>query len=292
MIGIAFRLPDVSVEPATRAKLARVVAICGDRLKVAGDILTYGDFFFLADNRIAYGEPIAREDAEMLCFWGDVVSPWDWNPAALERDTKLVAAEYGVKLGQIVKLIRYAISGRHVGPGLYESLVELGCESVRNRVTSRVFMPWNGLVKSIFKMTRDIWIAGQVPKLTCAPRDDDWYRPRRFQNLRKAAPKPQTYLEMSYLEMIVARGFGMITCGDHLGIMVGPASAINGCPCGWAFIPSEILTLELLQHAYEHMTQGKGRRDKFPKNQKLQPGKKQALDDMLETLFDSQDYIG
>lgn len=92
-----------------------------------------------------------------------------------------------------------------------------------------------------------------------------------------------------YLTSVLNRGGGLITCGDHLGIMVSPQENIRGCPPGWCFIPMEEATLALLNMAYEHMTNGNGRRPKWPKNQKK---KARNQEEMLDQVFDSQDYIG
>ena len=122
-----------------------------------------------------------------------------------------------------------------------------------------------------------------------------------------------------YYEMIIANGGGLINTGDYLGVMIGPASVLNefrireyvsgykndafgnpdferpimrtenttAVPRGWAFIPIEIATVELIEQAVAHMKQG---RDKiFPKKQTQ--GRK-TDNQLLAEVFDSQDYIG
>lgn len=96
-------------------------------------------------------------------------------------------------------------------------------------------------------------------------------------------------LAPEYIQSILERGGGMITCGDHLGIFVSPSENIRACPPGWCFVPMEIATPELINAAHEHMTSGNGRRSKWPKNQKQ---KVKNPDEMLDQVFDSQDYIG
>lgn len=87
-----------------------------------------------------------------------------------------------------------------------------------------------------------------------------------------------------YYQAIILRGGGMITCGSHLGVMVG--NDILGCPKGWCFIPIEFATVELVSRCVLQASLG---RSKWPKNQKRVP-KTEA--ELLDMLFDSQDYIG
>ncbi len=50
----------------------------------------------------------------------------EWTPASLEAALKETAATLGVKTGELVHPARVAVSGRSVGPGLYEMFVVLG----------------------------------------------------------------------------------------------------------------------------------------------------------------------
>ena len=61
---------------------------------------------------------------------------------------------------------------------------------------------------------------------------------------------------MSLRELVLKRGFGMINCGDHLGVFVSPRENIDGTPLGWIFIPTEDLTAEILDAALEAAKEG------------------------------------
>ena len=54
---------------------------------------------------------------------------------------------------------------------------------------------------------------------------------------------------MEYYKYIIDRGGGMITCGEHLGVMIAPPSSVKGCPPGWVFIDISEATVELVQEA-------------------------------------------
>jgi len=64
-------------------------------------------------------------------------------------------------------------------------------------------------------------------------------------------------MSSKYLEMIVKRGYGMITCGNHLGVFVSSVVNINKTPLGWVFIDSENLTMEKLEMAVEYLKKGR-----------------------------------
>lgn len=63
-----------------------------------------------------------------------------------------------------------------------------------------------------------------------------------------------TPITESYLQYI-ARVGGMITCGEHLGVMVGP----EGCrvPNGWIFVPLEQANETLLREAVDLAQRGR-----------------------------------
>lgn len=60
-----------------------------------------------------------------------------------------------------------------------------------------------------------------------------------------------------FLEIIVARGWGMITCGNHLGVFVSNPENILNTPGGWVFVSNENLTLETLQMALDAAKEGR-----------------------------------
>ncbi len=65
-----------------------------------------------------------------------------------------------------------------------------------------------------------------------------------------------------YYESLIARGGGMINCGQHLGVMIGPA----GCqvPKGWCFVPIDEATPELIGECCQEVALG---RKNWPDNE-------------------------
>ena len=122
-------------------KLTRIVEASGDRLKTAGDILAYADFFFVPDEKLAYDEKdfqkrVAPPQAkDLLTKFRAVlagIEPFEVGP--LEEALKKFVEEQGIKIGDIVHALRIAVTGKSVGPGVYDCLAILGRESSLARI--------------------------------------------------------------------------------------------------------------------------------------------------------------
>jgi glutamyl-tRNA synthetase len=135
--GLISSPPPCDVGP----KLARIVEAAGDRLKTAGDILAYADFFFLPDDTFPYDEkdfekrlkaPGASELLTKFKARLAEVEPFEVEP--LEQMLKQFVETEGLKLGDVVHPVRVAVSGKGVGPGLYDCLALLGKAACLRRI--------------------------------------------------------------------------------------------------------------------------------------------------------------
>jgi glutamyl-tRNA synthetase len=117
----------------------RVIEASGDRLKVAGDILGYADFFLLDEpvmeeaavkQRLAKPgvRPLLEQAAERL----RLVEPF--SPPELEAACKQIVESAGLKIGDLIHPIRVAVTGKTVGPGLYDCLAILGRDQSIRRI--------------------------------------------------------------------------------------------------------------------------------------------------------------
>ena len=124
--------PPASRPAPNNDELRAVVAAAGDRIKVAGDIVNYTEFF-VADDAFpydpkAFAKRIAKEGApELLArFRSELakVHPFDATTvdAALHR---FVDAE-GIAIGGIIHAARVAVTGKPIGFGLFEAMAILG----------------------------------------------------------------------------------------------------------------------------------------------------------------------
>ena len=125
------QLISATPPPAVVETVRKVIEASGDRLKVAGDILGYADFFLLhpppmdeAAVKQRLAKPGVRDLLEQLAALISRLPTFE--PASLEEAFKQFVVESGVKTGDIVHAVRVAITGKTVGPGLYDCLAILG----------------------------------------------------------------------------------------------------------------------------------------------------------------------
>ncbi len=125
----------------TAPYLTPILAAAGDRIKVAGDVLDYADFY-VADDQLVYEEKTldkrlrkAEGAAELLTeFRGQLASAEPYSAEELERLLKAFVDAKGVKIGDLVHALRVAVTGKAVGFGLFETLAILGRERCLARI--------------------------------------------------------------------------------------------------------------------------------------------------------------
>ncbi len=131
-------------DPATgevKTKVARILEAAGDRVKVAGDVLDYADFF-LADDQLPYDEKAFEkrlrkppEAARLLSkFKDELTTAEPFDAGSLENLLHQFAQREGIKIGQIIHAVRVAVTGKAIGFGLFETLAILG----RQRCLARI----------------------------------------------------------------------------------------------------------------------------------------------------------
>jgi glutamyl-tRNA synthetase len=120
--------------------IARVIGAAGDRIKTMGDILQFREFF-VADDELPVAGPDfdklmkAPETASLLRdFAARLESLAAFEPGALEQELKAFVAERNLTAGQLVHPLRFAVTGRTVGLGLYDALAILGRERSLARI--------------------------------------------------------------------------------------------------------------------------------------------------------------
>ena len=132
----------VSVPPtdAQSHRTAEVVAAAGDRLRVAGDILNYPEFFE-ADDTLPY-DPKAvdkrlRADGaadRLLEFRSELATVEPFDAQTLDGLLHRFVEGRGISVGQIIHAVRVAVTGKAVGFGLFEGLAILGRQACLTRI--------------------------------------------------------------------------------------------------------------------------------------------------------------
>ncbi|MGQ9505022.1 MAG: glutamate--tRNA ligase [Thermogutta sp.] len=138
LIGAGWISGDISDQ--VRQRIANVVSAAGERLRVAGEILNYPEFF-LSDEELTY-DP---KDVEKRLQGSDVGQRLQ-AVASLLQSLELFTADHleaaihkfveshGLSLGDVIHPLRVAVTGRSVGLGLFETLAILGRETVCRRL--------------------------------------------------------------------------------------------------------------------------------------------------------------
>lgn len=124
-----------------KEKLQKIVAACGDRLKVMGDILSYADYFYVADDKMEIDEKgfqkrLSSPEAQAILatFRNHLSDVEDWTVEHLDKEMHAFIDEADVKIGDIIHGVRLSVTGKTVGPGMFDCLAILGKESCLKRM--------------------------------------------------------------------------------------------------------------------------------------------------------------
>lgn len=120
------------IDDLARSEVAALVRAAGDRIKVAGDILDFADFF-TPDQELPYDEKafdktLRKPGAAALLAKcrGQLAAAEPFAAAPLEKLVYDFAAAEGVKIGEIIHPLRVALTGKSIGLGLFDTLTILG----------------------------------------------------------------------------------------------------------------------------------------------------------------------
>ena len=121
--------------------VSSILTAADERVKVAGDILDYDDFF-VDDDKLPYDEKAFQKrilkphDAQrLLAEFRDVLAETDsFDAEALEGELHSFVQGQGIKVGQIIHAVRVAVTGKAVGFGLFETLAILGRQRCLDRL--------------------------------------------------------------------------------------------------------------------------------------------------------------
>jgi glutamyl-tRNA synthetase len=124
-----------------RGRFAAMAPHVQERLVTLGDAPKWVDFVFLAEPEIepeAWAKTMAAEYAGPLL--DDTIRAYtalaDWTDEALKATLEDVMSRYELKLGKAQAPVRVAVTGRNVGPPLFESLEVLGRDETLRRLAA------------------------------------------------------------------------------------------------------------------------------------------------------------
>ena len=133
-------VPDSLPEHVGR-QVSAIVQAAGDRIKIAGDILDFADFF-LPDDQLPYDQAAFEKRlakppraAELLRKLRDQLAVAEaFDAAELEVLLQRFIETEGIKIGDVIHAVRVAVTGKAVGFGMFETLEILGRERCLARI--------------------------------------------------------------------------------------------------------------------------------------------------------------
>lgn len=118
--------------------LHSIVHLFKGRMNTLVDILDWSDFVFLKDVKMdaaAKQEHLSADRAKEFAALAqklDALS--DYNVKSTEDAFRQVVADFGLQAGALVHPVRVALTGKAVGPGLFDTMVVLGKEKTIERL--------------------------------------------------------------------------------------------------------------------------------------------------------------
>jgi glutamyl-tRNA synthetase len=132
-------------ETVDRAKIAQVVTVCGDRLKVYADILNYGAFFFrdLQYDAKAVKQRLHKEGiaAGLREFAAVLKETEPFDVPTLEAKLHDFSDAKQLKAGDLNHALRVATTGVMIGPGVFECLMIFGKQETLRRIDAALALP-------------------------------------------------------------------------------------------------------------------------------------------------------
>ena len=128
-------------EDFDEAAFAQMAPLVQERVKTLAEVPAMVDFLFLPEpafDERAWGKRVERGAAarEILAGARDAYRSCPWDPATLHDVTAAVGERHGLALGKAQFPVRVAVTGRDVGPPLFETMAVLGREHVLERLRS------------------------------------------------------------------------------------------------------------------------------------------------------------
>jgi glutamyl-tRNA synthetase len=133
----------VGVDPPeeTLDYLASVIALEQERIKTLNDVASLSDFFLLSDDAYVFDDKAvakwftAEGVGERLEWVRKGLNNLEmFDPATVEKVVRGGIEKFEVKPGEVIHPVRVAVSGRTVGPGLYDMIAVLGKDRTDRRI--------------------------------------------------------------------------------------------------------------------------------------------------------------
>jgi glutamyl-tRNA synthetase len=128
-----------AIDTADSERLARVIDLVKPRARKLADVVPLARPFFAGSierDPDAVAKHLIPDVAPHLGAWRDRLRDVErFDPPTLESALRALAAERGIKAGQLIHATRVAVTGQAVSPGIFEVLELMGRERVVARLS-------------------------------------------------------------------------------------------------------------------------------------------------------------
>ena len=134
---------EKSLSPEKNEYIKEVVKLMQGRIKNFSQFIAYADYFFIDKIDIepqAFDSVLSKEGvADILQALKEKLSVLKcWEEESIENAVREVASSLQIKGGQIIHPTRVALSGKKIGPGLFEIMLLLGKEKIVKRLKEAI----------------------------------------------------------------------------------------------------------------------------------------------------------
>ena len=134
---------EENLSPKKNEYIKEVVKLMRGRIKNFAQFVEYADYFFVDKINIdpqAFDSVLSKEGvAGILQALKEKLSVLEcWDEESIENAVREVASSLQIKGGQIIHPTRVALSGKKVGPGLFELMVVLGQDKTVKRLKEAI----------------------------------------------------------------------------------------------------------------------------------------------------------
>jgi glutamyl-tRNA synthetase len=128
------RAAGFGVDSETPEWLTHMAFVCQEKIKTLNDIVPYTDFFFVEpaeyEEKAVKKQWMNPDAVPMLRMLRDTLAGVpEWTHDAIKARYEALVGETGRQIGQLIHPTRLALTGKSVGPGLFELTELLGKET-------------------------------------------------------------------------------------------------------------------------------------------------------------------
>jgi glutamyl-tRNA synthetase len=138
-------LREAGIDLGDETYLLRVLKIVKEKIKLFREVPDWIDFFFTEEfpfDQSAAEQSLRKPEAidRLRSLRDAYAAQKGWSAKDLESTLKHLAKEIGCKVGELVHPVRVAVSGKPIGPGLYDMLEIMGRERVIRRIERAIHL--------------------------------------------------------------------------------------------------------------------------------------------------------